>query len=149
MRVWGGRPFLGQVLCRKSSSPTLRPRVSSLGDACEGLYCVLRTCLAVASRPAQSYLPSNSATKVLSQTGVSDPERVNAFAFHASFGLRKWVLPADRQRTVRKVQTPSELDLKTMLKAALPGSLRGCTKVFSCPAVFQVVIQRPLSHTML
>eukprot|EP00435_Cladocopium_sp_Y103_P016573 s3213_g4.t1 len=39
--------------------------------------------------------------KVLSQTGV------------------KWILPADRQRMVRKVQAPSELDLKAMLKAAL------------------------------
>ena len=39
--------------------------------------------------------------KVLSQTGV------------------KWILPGDRQRMVRKVTAPSEVDLKSMLKAAL------------------------------
>lgn len=54
--------------------------------------------------------------KVLSQTGV------------------KWILPADRQRMVRKVQAPSELDLKAMLKAALsePSTLhRGAESVWS------------------
>lgn len=54
--------------------------------------------------------------KVLSQTGVT------------------WILPADQRRMVRKVQAPSELDLKAMLKAALsePSTLhRGAESVWS------------------
>lgn len=68
--------------------------------------------------------------KVLSQTGV------------------KWVLPADRQRLLRKVQAPTELDLKAMLKAALsePSTLHRQAEAVWCSALLPGQQVLPAEH---
>lgn len=66
----------------------------------EWLLGVVQEVFSVDSKSEGFDVPAGS-VKVLSETGV------------------KWVLPKDRARMLQKVQVPSSLDLKAMLKAAL------------------------------